>query len=75
MKIPEWLHHGYIGAGIMCVGLWLEIQTWDEAGKFRNLFPFQDVFAWVVAGAGMLLFLSDLLEHFITKEKHGDDLR
>lgn len=75
MTLPANLHHGYIGAMLMMTGLYLEVQTWDNQGNFRNLFPFQDVFSWVIAFAGFGLFLSDLVEHFIQKEKHGEDLK
>ncbi len=74
MKLINSLHHGYIGSIIMMIGLWSEIQTWDDNGQFRNLFPFQDVFSWIIAFAGLGLFMSDLLEHFITREKHTDEL-
>jgi hypothetical protein len=75
VKIPEWAHHGYIGTALMSFGLWLEIQTWSTNGEFHNLFPFQDVFAWIIAFAGLGLFASDFLEHWITKEKHTEDLK
>jgi len=75
MKLPVYLHHGYIGLVLMGIGLWLETKTWDAAGNFRNLFPFQDVFSWVIVGAGTMLFYSDFIEHYIWKEKHTEDLK
>lgn len=75
LKIPDGLHHGYIGILIMGIGLYLETLTWDSAGNFKNLFPFQDVWSWVLAGAGLFLWFSDFIEHFISKEKHTEDLK
>ncbi len=59
----------------MMIGLFLEIQTWDEYGTFHNPVPFLDVFSWVIAFAGLGLWLSDFVEHFIKKEKHEEDLK
>ena len=77
MTLPAWLtriHHGYLGLILMGIGLFLEVNAWDANGNYRTLIPFQDVFGWIFAGAGIGLFASDLLEHFITKEKHSGEI-
>jgi hypothetical protein len=77
MTLPAWLtriHHGYLGLILAGIGLFLEVNTWDAQGNYRTIIPFQDVFGWLFAGAGIGLFGSDLLEHFISKEKHSGEM-
>ena len=83
------IHHGYIGLVLaviglifMGVGLSMEINTWDAQGNYATQMLFQDVWGWVVMAFGLCLifiglgglFVSDLLEHFIMKEKHSGEI-
>lgn len=71
MQIIEYLHHAYYGAALAAFGVWLEVQTWDANGNYAPWFPYQDVWGWGISGFGIFLIMSDLVEHFVQKEKHN----